>query len=114
MSGTVRAIDLDHGPQGQPRGDWRQEETPDGSADRNQVSLDCRRPARNYAAMKPRLSFLGGAGTVTGSCCLVEHAGGRLLVDCGSFQGTKSLKALKLPGLPLRSGRDRRGVAEPC
>jgi|HubBroStandDraft_1064217.scaffolds.fasta_scaffold00007_10 metallo-beta-lactamase family protein len=51
--------------------------------------------------MKPRLSFLGGAGTVTGSCCLVEHAGGRLLVDCGSFQGTKSLKALNYQDFPF-------------
>ena len=39
-----------------------------------------------------RLSFFGGAGTVTGSKYLVEHAGRRLLVDCGLFQGYKQLR----------------------
>ena len=39
----------------------------------------------------PRLTFLGAAGTVTGSKYLVEAAGKRLLVDCGLFQGGKEL-----------------------
>lgn len=34
-----------------------------------------------------RLTFLGGAGTVTGSSYLLEAGGLRLLVDCGLFQG---------------------------
>ena len=34
-----------------------------------------------------RLSFLGGAGEVTGSCTLVETGEVRFLVDCGMFQG---------------------------
>lgn len=34
-----------------------------------------------------RLTFLGAAGMVTGSCCLVEAGGRRILVDCGLFQG---------------------------
>jgi metallo-beta-lactamase family protein len=34
-----------------------------------------------------RLSFLGGAGEVTGSCTLVEAGDARFLVDCGMFQG---------------------------
>lgn len=34
-----------------------------------------------------RLSFLGAAGTVTGSRFLLEHDGRRYLVDCGLFQG---------------------------
>jgi len=38
------------------------------------------------------LTSLGGAGTVTGSKHLVEHKGGRLLVDCGLFQGYKELR----------------------
>lgn len=34
-----------------------------------------------------RLSFLGAAGEVTGSCTLVESGEVRFLVDCGMFQG---------------------------
>jgi metallo-beta-lactamase family protein len=42
--------------------------------------------------MSPRLTFFGGAGTVTGSKYLVESERGRLLLDCGLFQGLKSLR----------------------
>jgi metallo-beta-lactamase family protein len=34
-----------------------------------------------------RLTFLGAAGEVTGSCTLVETGNVRFLVDCGMFQG---------------------------
>lgn len=34
-----------------------------------------------------RISFHGAAGGVTGSCSLVETSRGRVLVDCGLFQG---------------------------
>ncbi len=34
-----------------------------------------------------RLTFLGAAGEVTGSCYLVETGQARFLVDCGMFQG---------------------------
>lgn len=34
-----------------------------------------------------RIDFLGATSTVTGSKYLLTHAGRRLLVDCGLFQG---------------------------
>lgn len=34
-----------------------------------------------------QVTSYGAAGTVTGSCHLVEHEGYRLLLDCGAFQG---------------------------
>jgi metallo-beta-lactamase family protein len=48
-----------------------------------------------------QLSFLGAAGTVTGSKYVVEHEGKRLLVDCGLYQGVKSLRLRNWQPLPL-------------
>jgi metallo-beta-lactamase family protein len=53
-----------------------------------------------------RLSFLGAAGTVTGSKYLVEHEGLKLLVDCGLFQGLKQRRMLNWEPLPV----DPRGL----
>ena len=39
-----------------------------------------------------RITFLGAAGTVTGSKYLLEHGNQHLLVDCGLFQGYKQLR----------------------
>ena len=49
----------------------------------------------------PKLTFLGAAGTVTGSKYLVETNGKRLLVDCGLFQGGKELRQRNWTPLPL-------------
>src|SRR5438093_12905317 len=47
------------------------------------------------------LTFLGAAGTVTGSKYLVEHEGRRVLVDCGLFQGYKQLRLRNWAPLPF-------------
>ncbi|MFN3827878.1 MAG: MBL fold metallo-hydrolase RNA specificity domain-containing protein [Micavibrio sp.] len=48
-----------------------------------------------------KLTFLGAAGTVTGSKYLVEYADQKILVDCGLFQGQKELRQMNWDGLPL-------------
>jgi metallo-beta-lactamase family protein len=48
-----------------------------------------------------KLTFLGAAGSVTGSKYLVEAAGKRLLVDCGLFQGTPDLTERNYKPLPI-------------
>jgi metallo-beta-lactamase family protein len=51
--------------------------------------------------VKLHLSFLGGAGTVTGSKYLVSHGDDRLLVDCGLFQGLKNLRLKNWSPFPV-------------
>jgi metallo-beta-lactamase family protein len=48
-----------------------------------------------------KLTFLGAAGTVTGSKYLVEAGGKRLLVDCGIFQGSPELSDRNYKPLPV-------------
>jgi metallo-beta-lactamase family protein len=47
------------------------------------------------------LTFLGAAGTVTGSKHLLEVDGHRVLVDCGLFQGLKELRLRNWDPLPI-------------
>ena len=48
-----------------------------------------------------KLSFLGAAGTVTGSKTLIEHQGKRILIDCGLFQGYKNLRLMNWDAWPF-------------
>ena len=49
------------------------------------------------------VTFLGAAGTVTGSKYLVKALGKAILIDCGMFQGLKKLRLLKWQKHPLLS-----------
>jgi len=51
------------------------------------------------------LTFLGGAGTVTGSKHLLTSGDTRILIDCGLFQGLKNLRELNWQRLDV-SPRD--------
>ncbi len=48
-----------------------------------------------------KITFLGAAGTVTGSKYLVEAGGKKLLVDCGLFQGSRELTDRNWQTLPI-------------
>jgi len=52
--------------------------------------------------MSVTIRFCGAARTVTGACYLLQTPSGRLLVDCGLFQGSKTLKALNYGEFPFR------------
>lgn len=53
------------------------------------------------AARLPMLEFLGGAQTVTGSKSLLDLPSGRVLVDCGLFQGRKKLRLANWDPFPV-------------
>ena len=55
--------------------------------------------------MTVTLYFHGAAGTVTGSCYRVVHPGGQFLVDCGMFQGNKTVRDLNYKPLPFDPAR---------
>ena len=48
-----------------------------------------------------KITFAGAAGTVTGSRYVVQHEGNRLLVDCGLFQGFKTLRLRNWAKFPV-------------
>ena len=52
--------------------------------------------------MSVTIQFCGASRTVTGSCYLLETSAGRFLVDCGLFQGQKTLKELNYGAFPFR------------
>ena len=52
--------------------------------------------------MSPTITFLGGAGTVTGSKYLIDTGSHRILVDCGLFQGYKLLRERNWAPLPIK------------
>jgi metallo-beta-lactamase family protein len=49
----------------------------------------------------PSLTFLGAAGTVTGSKHLLDTGSHRVLIDCGLFQGLKELRERNWQPLPI-------------
>lgn len=51
----------------------------------------------------PSLTFLGAAGTVTGSKHLLDIGAHRILIDCGLFQGLKELRDRNWQPLPIAS-----------
>lgn len=48
-----------------------------------------------------KITFLGAAGTVTGSKYLLEAVGKKILVDCGLFQGLKELRLRNWAEFPV-------------
>lgn len=49
------------------------------------------------------LGFCGAAGTVTGSCYWITHPKGQFLVDCGLFQGSKTVRELNYGDFPFKA-----------
>ena len=54
--------------------------------------------------MATSLTFVGGAGTVTGSKYLITHDERRFLVDAGVFQGERELRVLNWQPFPVPPG----------
>ncbi|HEY0920697.1 MBL fold metallo-hydrolase [Devosia sp.] len=55
--------------------------------------------------MTVTLNFHGAAGTVTGSCYRIVHPHGQFLVDCGMFQGNKTVRDLNYKPFPFEPAK---------
>ena len=53
--------------------------------------------------MSLEITFHGAAGCVTGSCHHLKTAKAELIIDCGLFQGSKTLKALNYQPFPFEA-----------
>ncbi len=51
--------------------------------------------------MTAKITFHGAAGTVTGSSYRIEHDSGTFMVDCGMFQGNRSVRDLNYRDFPF-------------
>lgn len=65
----------------------------------NTWATDPASTGRTEGRRTPSLTFLGAAGTVTGSCFAIDTATQRVLVDCGQFQGPKELRRRNWAGI---------------
>lgn len=54
------------------------------------------------SAKSPALTFVGAVGTVTGSKTILDTSQGRVLIDCGLFQGLKKLRQMNWAPFPCR------------
>mgnify|MGYP003349569374 CR=1 FL=1 len=57
--------------------------------------------------MAVEVTFHGACGLVTGSCFEVRSGSSAILIDCGMFQGTKTVKQLNYEAFPF----DPRGIS---
>ena len=57
----------------------------------------------NQTERFPEITFLGAAGTVTGSKFLLRHEDKSILIDCGLFQGLKQLRLMNWQQLPVNA-----------
>ena len=44
-----------------------------------------------------KITFIGAAHEVTGSCTLIEACGSKILIDCGSEQGKDTFENISIP-----------------
>jgi metallo-beta-lactamase family protein len=67
----------------------------------NKMKMKAKSSAPRTFAKTPRIKFLGGVGTVTGSKYLIEFHDKKIMIDCGLFQGLKELRLRNWAPLPV-------------